>query len=104
MVAGNPNWTKGVSGNPGGQRSVVRETRKVAGDESPASIAELARIRDESPDPHARIAACKLILAYGCGKPVQPIEKTVTHVKRSPRDMSLDELERKLASMDETSH
>lgn len=86
----------GHSGNPGGQRRVVKETKQLAADESPESIRALVRVRDESPDPHAVVAAAKIILSYGLGKPVQPVVKTVTHVKRSPRDLSLEELQRYL--------
>ena len=40
--------------------------------------------------------AAELLTAYGYGRPAQTIEKTVTHVKRSPREMSLEEIEARL--------
>ena len=90
-----PLFKPGQSGNPGGQRRVVRETKLLAADESPECIKVLAAIRDdESKDTHARVAAAKIILSYGLGLPVKRVEKTVEHVKRSPRDYSLDELAR----------
>jgi hypothetical protein len=97
-------FEKGKSGNPGGQRRTVKEARRIAADESPESMRVLAMIRDdESKDVHARVAACKILIEQGCGRPKQRVDKKVTHVKRSPRDMSLEELQSLLLSQ-EASH
>lgn len=86
-------WPKGKSANPGGKPKYVKEVRKIAGEQSAETIRRLIEIRDDAEyDVRGRIEACKIILAYGIGKPVQPIEKTVTHVRRSPREYTMDEL------------
>src|SRR5690242_21105940 len=79
MPGGNPNWVKGVSGNPGGQRRIIKEVRELAQDESPESIRALARVRDTSTDGHAVVAACKAIIETGCGKPPQAMTVDVNH-------------------------
>lgn len=90
-------FQKGTSGNPGGKPKYIKEVRRIAGEQSAETINRLLEIRDDaSYDVRGRIEACKIILAYGVGKPVQPVHKVVEHVKRSPRDMSLEDLQRYL--------
>jgi hypothetical protein len=45
------------------------------------------------------VAACRELLDRGFGKPMQQVKKTVTHVKRSPRELSLEEIEKRLAEL-----
>ena len=53
---GNPNWTKGVSGNPGGRPRAIVEVQELARLETAASIRALVRVRDFAEHP-----------ASGCG-------------------------------------
>lgn len=89
----------GKSGNPGGQRRTVKETRRLAADESPASIRRLAEIRDTCSDPHAVVAACKIIIEQGCGKPPVAIHKTITR-RLPPREMSLDQIRQRMQQLE----
>lgn len=99
-------FKKGQSGNPGGKPKYVKEVRRIAGEQSAETINRLIEIRDDpSYEVRGRIEACKIILAYGVGKPVQQVHKVVEHVKRSPRDMSLEDLQRYLERPEEpTAH
>jgi hypothetical protein len=93
---GNPNWTKGVSGNPGGQRKIVREVREAAQLEGAACVEALAKIRDEAKDPHAVVAACKVLLEQGCGKPAMSVD--ITHTNRAPTTRA--EVEARIAEIE----
>lgn len=81
----------GHSGNPGGRPKKVLEVLELARDESIASIEALVRIRDESDDPKAVVAAANAILDRGLGKPVQPVESKV-EVTHGTREMSRAQL------------
>jgi hypothetical protein len=78
--------------NAGGQRKVTKEARNLAADATPDNMRALIDLRDGSPDEWVRLEAIKQLNAYGLGKPVAHIQKTVEHVKRSPRDYTMDEL------------
>lgn len=90
----------GVSPNPGGQRRVTKEARNLAADATPGNMTKLIELRDTSEDEYVVLEAVKQLNAYGLGKPVAHVQKTVTHVKRSPREMTLEELQRALATPD----
>ena len=75
------------------QSASVRAMARSYARESIDRLAELIN----SEDGHVAVAACKVILDRGYGKPMQSVKKTVTHVKRSPRDYSLEELEKMFA-------
>ena len=96
---GNPNWTKGVSGNPGGRPKEVRAVIEAARQEGVASILALVRIRDESADPRAVVAAANAILDRGFGKPAQTVDMNVTRHAARPREMSLDEIRERKAEL-----
>jgi hypothetical protein len=71
-MAGNPNWTKGTSGNPSGRPRIVEEFRnkaRKAVDEHviAAWIQEVATLGENW------VKCSELLAAYGYGKPTQPI-------------------------------
>lgn len=90
-------WTKGQSGNPGGQRRVVRDVIDAAQLEGVASVEALARIRDTSKDPHAVVAAAKALLDRGCGKPQVSID--VTHNNKRPE--TREEIEARIVELEQ---
>jgi hypothetical protein len=70
---GNPNWQKGVSGNPGG-----RPKGKVLGELARAHTEEAIRVlvevmNNKKASPSARVSAASAILDRGYGKPPQAI-------------------------------
>jgi ribosomal protein L34E len=92
MGAGRP-FQKGQSGNPGGRTKAYREVRKLAGEKSPRAVEILDGImKDVTVEPRARIEAARVMLAYGAGLPEKFVHKVVEHVKRTPRDYTMDEL------------
>lgn len=68
---GNPNWQKGKSANPGGRTKTARaqwvEFKRLCREQVPESIAVLASIRDGAERDSDRVAASKLLIAYGWG-------------------------------------
>ena len=75
---GNPNWTKGVTGNPGGRPAIIREIRNLARKQTEAAIETLAEICSDREAPQAaRVAAATALLDRGWGKPTQPIDANV---------------------------
>jgi hypothetical protein len=71
---GNPNWVKGVSGNPGGRPRAIVEVVELARRETAASIAALVRVRDaEDTPPAAVVAAATALLDRAWGRPPQAI-------------------------------
>jgi hypothetical protein len=71
---GNPNWVKGVSGNPGGRPRAVVEVAELARLETTASIRALVRVRDsEASPPAAVVAAATALLDRAWGRPVQSV-------------------------------
>lgn len=72
---GNPNWVKGVSGNPGGRPKGIWDVRALAQQHCKRAIEVLAEImRNPKNAPSARQAAANALLERGYGRPVQPIE------------------------------
>jgi hypothetical protein len=87
---GNPNWVKGVSGNPGGRPKAIVEVQELARLETAASIRALVRVRDSADTPAAAVvAAATVLLDRGWGKPMQSHE---LHHHLEPRHLSDDEL------------
>ncbi len=72
---GNPAWTKGVSGNPGGRfRKLPELTAAICevSAELTQRLVQLARGLHKA-RPQDQIAAIKLLFAYAYGNPVQAI-------------------------------
>lgn len=73
-MAGNPNWTKGTSGNPGGRPKVVAEVRDLARQYTDTAIRALADImQDEKAPPAARVSAASVLLDRAYGKAPQDL-------------------------------
>lgn len=65
----NPNWVKGVSGNPGGRPKGYAAMQAAARSHTAAAIKALvASLKDE----RNRVAAATALLDRGWGKPAQP--------------------------------
>ena len=88
-------WVKGQSGNPGG-RPKSSEVRLLARKHTRAVFAELLRICRSGDSSAAKVAAAKVILAYGHGSPesVRPEEM--------PDDVLRAEVHRQSATWNET--
>jgi len=68
----NPNWKKGVSGNPSGRPKdvgIISEIAKLHTDEAITKLVKWMR----SDNPKASVAACMAILDRGWGKPHQSV-------------------------------
>ncbi len=79
----------------GGRPAVVAKVRELAREQREANIRTLVEIRDNPEENGAtRIAAANSLLDRDVGRPTQAIKKTVTTIKRTPRDMALEELEK----------
>lgn len=84
-MAGNPNWQKGVSGNPSGRPRIPDDLKKSCRRLAAKGLKVLEEIinsRDVWEDGKRvklgakdadRLAAVKLVMEYGYGKPVQPV-------------------------------
>lgn len=66
-------FQKGVSGNPGGKPTGFREFTELARKKTPAALRRIEKLAEEHPDAAIRLAADKVILERGWGKPVTPI-------------------------------
>ena len=76
-AGGNPNWSKGVSGNPGGRPKMPRDLVEAARAHSVEMLEVLIKLaRNSSTPPTARISAATAILDRGYGKPSVTIETT----------------------------
>lgn len=64
-------WPKGVSGNPGGRPKVVEEVRSLARQHTVDAVNALVSALKRQGE---RVAAAKVLLAYGYGPPVQAVE------------------------------
>ena len=74
---GNPNWVKGVSGNPGGRPVGIFDLRALAQERTEEALAVLAEIMADKDAPHAaRVSAANALLDRGHGKPMQTTEVT----------------------------
>lgn len=72
---GNPAWTKGVSGNPGGMPRGMAEVKKLARSYTNQAIMTLASImQNEDVSAPARVSAATALLDRGYGKPLQQVE------------------------------
>lgn len=81
-MAGNPNWRKGVSGNPSGRPKVTAEVKDLARQLTAPAMKALGDIvKDADAPPAARVAAAGVILDRGYGKAPQHLT-----VQKSPLD------------------
>lgn len=79
----------GVSGNPSGQTSAVREAKRRAEEYAPDVIDELlALARNPAIDSKARVAAYREVLDRGLGRPRQAIDLTATTERREEHDIT----------------
>jgi hypothetical protein len=67
---GNPNWVKGVSGNPFGRPRVVADIQDLARQHGPEAILTLVECLK---DPKHKVAAAIALLDRGFGRVTQPI-------------------------------
>jgi hypothetical protein len=99
-VKGNPNWKKGVSGNPGGRPKAVKELLERARKMTPAAL-DLweSLLEDENADMKVRLEASKLVAAYGLGRPglVESEEEESKQVARISPSLAA-----RLAALEET--
>ncbi len=70
---GNPNWRKGVSGNPTGRKAVDPEVKEALGALTPRAVDRLTMML-ESEDERIAMDAVKTVLDRNLGKPTQPLE------------------------------
>jgi hypothetical protein len=86
---GNPNWVKGVSGNPGGRHKGVKEVKELAQAHAADAVRTLAEICKTGQSEAARVAAASAILDRAYGKPTQTVN---TNVRRSLVNLTDEEL------------
>ena len=67
---GNPNWVKGVSGNPGGRPRAALDVQELARAHTPEAIRALVAALDS---PRERVNAACALLDRGWGRPALPI-------------------------------
>jgi hypothetical protein len=83
-VSGNPTgrprttgaWKPGQSGNPGGRTKQEVTIKELAQKKCPAALKRLEQISNQNEDLRSAVAATMGILAYGIGKPSQQIDLT----------------------------
>ena len=71
----NPNWKKGVSGNPSGRKRVVKTIQELARKYTDECVEALVDVLKQGENP-ARVAAAKVLLAYGYGSPPDSVQIT----------------------------
>lgn len=74
MGATSGSWKRGQSGNPGGRTKKEIRIKDLALKKCPAALRRLIEIANQNTDLRAAYSACMGILAYGIGKPPQPID------------------------------
>jgi hypothetical protein len=72
---GNPNWTKGVSANPGGRPRVIGDLKKLVRSYTDEAISALVDVMNNKAESgSARVSAAQALLDRGYGKPLQQVE------------------------------
>lgn len=79
-LKGNPNWVKGISGNPGGRPKVAAEFRERAQREIDGEGFKIlvAMMRNDMPESEDRRYAITKLLEYAYGKPQQNVDLTAS--------------------------
>lgn len=73
---GNPNWRKGVSGNPGGRVKIDMRIKELAKQKTELALNTLAHICGKGESESARVSAAVALLDRGWGKPAQAVDLT----------------------------
>jgi hypothetical protein len=94
---GNPNWKKGVSGNPGGRTKAHWELMKAAQSHGPESLKTLVRLRDDGESDQIKMGAAIALLDRGFGKPAQTVY--TAEAEQRIEDMTDDEIEAALRDL-----
>ena len=97
LQRGNPNWTKGKSGNPGGRPKAIVELKKLCQEATPKAIRKVIRLIN-SEDERVALAAAQTVIERGYGKPTQHVEATVNFFDRLS-DVERRTLETALAAL-----
>ena len=73
-------WGKGQSGNPGGRRKLTPGQKRALEKARKLSFRAMERMAEmlEDDEPRTVLAAAKLVLEYGLGKPTQVADVHVT--------------------------
>ncbi len=72
---GNPNWTKGKGGNPGGRPKVFGEVKELARTFMyNGGFERLFELATNAANDSVKLKAVELIMGYGFGKPSQKLE------------------------------
>ena len=97
-VKGNPNWKKGVSGNPGGRSSDPRiaKVKEAALANCQKAIKTLVELLDDE-NGSIRCKAAEALLDRGVGRAVQLVGEDAEHPFGDYRDMTTEQLEALLA-------
>jgi hypothetical protein len=95
MARNGGKFAPGMSGNPGGRPKVAGRVRAAAREHGKKAIERLAELMHDG-DGRVAVMACNALLDRGFGKPMQAVRKTVMHVRKNPRDMSLAEIEARI--------
>jgi hypothetical protein len=88
---GNPNWVKGVSGNPGGRPKLAEDLKKRALDAVDKIVLDYW-IEEVATRGLNATKCSELLAAYGMGKPVQPVEGKHEVTVNDVREMSRERL------------
>lgn len=94
----NGTFEPGHVANPGGRPKVAGKVRELARGHGPDAIARLVELMGDE-DGRVAVAACRELLDRGYGRPHQSVTKTVKHVRKNPRELSLEELEKRLTEL-----
>lgn len=99
-MAGNPNWKKGISGNPGGRPKEIAEVRMLAQEHTKEAIETLVKImRNTKATAAARVAASNAILDRGYGKPSQALTGPNDDPLFAHNRMTEEEIDERLAEL-----
>ena len=72
---GNPNWTKGVSGNPGGKRQIPATLMELAKAKTERALSVIVSAMEHRDAPWpTKVRAAEIVLEYGHGKPAITVD------------------------------